>query len=193
MVEIMIATTLFLLLGGLLAKFVVTVLGLTRMGYEKSGLRNETVIIVDRFQDDLRKSSSNKIVFSEPSGPGGDFYLSLQRYEDIDVNGFMRWEQQVIVYHWSAVSRTLTRKTWPPVVGPLDISFDPYEPPSLTSAQVVEIAETTNGTERQFSKRVREFSFRPTSEGRRELVLTLEDPNVTNSVAEYRRTFYLDQ
>ena len=191
LVEVLIATGLLAGLATLVTAFFITVLRSTGENYEKSGLQSEASVILRYIESDLESAHSSKILTTQPGGPGTDFFLSIQQIDGVDVNGFLRWKNQAVIYRWDSTRTALIRKVWPPDTASLGIDFETFSPPTLTETQLETMATTPNQTERQFSQRVILFSFRQQLEALWQLRLILDHPSIPNSRMEFSRRIFL--
>ena len=178
-------------LATLVTAFFITVLRSTGENYERSGLQSEASVILRYIESDLESAHSSKVLTTQPGGAGSDFFLSIQQLDGVDVNGFLRWKNETVIYRWDSARTALIRKVWPPDPVSLGIDFPTFNPPTLTESQVETMATTPNQTERQFSQRVILFSFRQQMEALWQLRLILDHPSIPNSRMEFSRRIFL--
>lgn len=191
--EVLVATGLLAGLATLITAFFITVLRSTGENYERSGLQSEAAVMLRYLEKDLESAHSTKVLTAQPGGPSTDFFLSLQQIDGVDNNGFLRWNDHAIVYRWDSTNTALIRKTWPPDPVSTGLLFRPYEPPTISGAELQTMATTDNGTERQFSRRVILFTFRKQSEALWQLRLILDHPSIQSSRMEFSRRVFLNQ
>ena len=100
LVEVLIATGLLAGLATLVTAFFITVLRSTGENYERSGLQSEASVILRYIESDLESAHSSKVLTTQPGGAGSDFFLSIEQLDGVDVNGFLRWKNETVIYRW---------------------------------------------------------------------------------------------
>lgn len=154
LLELVVASTLLLLLLGLAFSFLVPALRYSRTGMVESEIQQAATLSMRRIVGDLEDANAAGISWqSEPT------VLSVHRVVDANDKGRKVYAGELVVYLWDKDRKLLLRRTWPP------------EPPSLPAAPTTDapfrvdsvglglLAAERDGKERILARYVEEFSL----------------------------------
>lgn len=113
LIEVVLASTLLLLLLGTLVSILIPMLRASEKGNELSDLRQMAALCLETVAEDVEQSgAAGMAVYSTPGIPQA---LSVHQVLGLNADGSALWERTVRLYAWDQPARRVDRHVFPPV------------------------------------------------------------------------------
>lgn len=141
LVEMLVTSTVSLVVVGLLYVMLVAGMRLYRQGSTRSELQVTAMLSLTRLGADLDKTTPAGVSVRSDG-------LSLVPLRGISADGRQLWLEELVLYHHVPLSRQLVRRRCPPVPEDYSLALDPTRPLTLTEEELetVFLAESPTPT-----------------------------------------------
>lgn len=160
LIEALIASTLMLLLFGVVASAFGPTLRATARSLTQAELQQEVDTALRFVEADVKRTVGGGIGLlpAEADKPQQPVALGLVRLEGVASDGRQVWETQAVVYVWDRGSGRLLRRLYPPQPpAGLDVPFSPGHPVQLATDALLRIASERGDAVRVLASGVRRF------------------------------------
>lgn len=150
--EMLIAILLLVFLMTLSARFLIVSFRLSTEGSLEASMQGQAVVAAHRMLTDLQKGPSAVVRQNEYGFAtiGMDTLTHLRT---------VVWDDELKVYYRDPLARKIYSKRYPPGPPALAITFDPSNPPNVSSLDLQRLFDIRNGTERCLATNVEEFAL----------------------------------
>lgn len=161
-VEVLIASTMMLLLLGVVTQAFGPTLRATARNLVQAELQQEVDTALRALETDLKRTVGGGLGFlpAEPDKPDQPVALGIVRLDGVASDGRQVWETAAVVYVWDRASGRLLRRTWPPEPpAGLDVGLSPGHPVQLPPEALLRIAREAGPDVRVLATGVRRFEI----------------------------------
>lgn len=171
-VEMMIACLVVVLLGIMTVQVLIPAMALSAQGSIRAEMQQQASIALIGMVGDLEKTSIGGISLLPPNGtdPTGFAVNRIASASDQS----QTWESKVVCYYYFPTTRKLMRKDYPPNPPVVGLPFNPSRPVRVPAADMLNIANQTNGTEKSLATNVEAFTVTMPGRNPIEIRLTLQ-------------------
>ena len=149
LVELLVAATLFLLIGSLALNFFISLTRSSLRGLAKGAAEQQAVIIFQNLLRDMQSTSSNAVTWDPSLAPSNWRVLAIQPIEDVSNQGSLVFNvQKLILYTWDPVTKKLVRKEW--LTGVPGLTLFANDPQRLTTGQLNALVSQAAPSEKRY-------------------------------------------
>lgn len=155
--EVLIASSVLFLAIAMGSQFLAPALRYSSESQIKVELQQQASLALNQVISDLQRTSSGGISIAVPPTVNDPSAVGINRIYNIDGTGFPEFENSLQVYWFNPTTGTLTQKKFPPVPPGLTLPFSTAKALKVTTADLLNIAQTVNGSERSLARSVTMF------------------------------------